>query len=150
MTQRARNLTAAVALMAASLYWFQGASDYRPLSRLYPQVVAGIVFVLAVVLAILTLVGHGPVIVIAKGDAGERHVRSGTLVVTLVVWTALIPVLGLLTASIIGVTVMGVITFKAQVGTKRAIIIAAIAVLLFYFFFEIVLYVPFPQGLLFG
>lgn len=148
MTQRQRNLSAAITLMVASVYWYTTAADYRPLSRLYPQVVAGIVFVLAVVLAVLTLIGHGPVIVMAaKGDASERHVRSGTLIAALLVWTALIPLVGLLAASLLGVTTMGVITFRAHVGTLRAVIIAVIAVVLFYVLFEAVLYVPFPTGI---
>jgi hypothetical protein len=147
VTQRARNLTASIVLMAATVYWYRTAEAYRPLSRLYPQVVAGIVFVLAAILGILTLIGHGPVIVIADGDAGERHVRAGTLTVALVLWTALVPLVGLLAASLIGVTIMGLITFRGHTGTIRAILIAVASVIVFYFLFELVLYVPFPTGM---
>ena len=146
MTQRARNLAAAVTLMVTSVYWYQAAEKYRPLSRLYPQVVAAIVFVLAATLAVLTLIGHGPVIVISNGDTGGRRVRAGTLMATLVLWTLLIPFLGLLVASLIGVTVLGFITFRAHADTVRAILIAAGMVVVFYFFFTIVLNVPFPLG----
>ena len=147
MTQRARNLTASLVLMAATVYWYRTAEAYRPLSRLYPQVVAGIVFVLAAVLGILSLIGHGPVIVIADGDAAQRHVRAGTLMVALVLWTALVPLIGLLAASLVGVTVMGLITFRGHTGTVRAILVAAVSVVVFYFLFELVLYVPFPTGM---
>ncbi|TVR69961.1 MAG: tripartite tricarboxylate transporter TctB family protein [Spirochaetaceae bacterium] len=146
MTQRARNLTSSVVLMAVTLYWYRTADAYRPLSRFYPQVVAGIVFVLAAVLGILTLIGHGPVIVIAEGDATNRHVRAGTLMAALVLWTVLVPILGLLPASILGVTVMGLISFRGHEGTLRAILVAVVSVIVFYFLFERLLYVPFPMG----
>lgn len=147
MTQKTRNLTASVVLMAVSLYWYRTADSYRPLSRFYPQVVAGIVFVLAAILGVLTLIGHGPVIVIAKGDASTRHVRAGLLMGALVLWTALVPVLGLLPASLAGVTIMGLISFKGHEGTLRAVLVAVVSVLVFYFLFERLLYVPFPRGI---
>lgn len=150
LPQKHRNLVASIALMAACVYWFVTASAYRPLSRLYPQVVAAIVFGLALVLLILTLVGHGPVISMAKGPVGERHVRAGTLIITMVGWTALIPIVGFLVASVVGVTVLGLITFRAHAGTVRAVFIAVAAVVVFYFIFQVALYVPFPAGLLFG
>ena len=82
----------------------------------------------------------------AAGDAGERHTRSGTLMAALILWTALIPLVGLLIASILGVVVMGLITFRAHVGTIRAIVIALAAVMVFYFLFQRLLNVPFPLG----
>ena len=148
MTQRARNLTASIVLMLLTVYWYRTAAAYRPLSRFYPQVVAGIVFTLAALLGILTVIGHGPVIVISRGDAAQRHVRAGTLMAALILWTALIPVIGLLAASLVGVTIMGFISFRGHEGTVRAIIVAVLSVAAFYFLFEIVLYVPFPRGLL--
>lgn len=148
MTQRARNLSSAVMLMAAAVYWFIAAESFRPLSRIFPRVVAGVVFVAAAVLAVLTIIGYGPVIRMATGDAGERHLRSGTLMAALVLWTALIPLAGLLIASIVGVVVMGVITFRGHHGTVRAIAIALGSVVAFYLLFQIVLHVPFPLGVL--
>lgn len=133
--------------MIVTVYWHRTAAAYRPLSRLYPQVVAAIVFVLAAVLGILTVIGHGPVIVIAKGDSGERHVRAGTLMAAIVLWTVLVPIIGLLPASLIGVTIMGLITFRGHQGTLRAILVAIASVIIFYFLFEVVLYVPFPTGI---
>lgn len=148
MTARARNLTSAIVLMGASAYWFLAAADYRPMSRAFPQVLATILFGLALLLAILTLLGHGPVIRLAAGDASQRHMRSGTLMAALVLWTVLIPIGGLLIASLVGVAVMGIITFRAHVGTVRAILIALAGVVVFYLLFNIVLRVPFPMGLL--
>lgn len=147
MTQKARNLTAALAIMAVSVYWFIEADSFRPLSALFPKVVAVIVFVIGAILTAWTIFGHGPVIRMAKGDASERHARSGTLMAALILWTALIPLLGLLLASIIGVVVMGVITFRAHVGTIRAIVIALVSVLVFYVLFQVFLHVPFPAGI---
>ncbi|MFW5844006.1 MAG: tripartite tricarboxylate transporter TctB family protein [Spirochaetota bacterium] len=146
MTQKARNLAAALAIMAVSVYWFIEADGFRPLSALFPKVVAVIVFVIGAILTAWTLFGHGPVIRMAQGDASERHARAGTLMAALVLWTALIPLVGLLVASVIGVVVMGVITFRAHVGTIRAIIIALVFVLLFYVLFQRFLHVPFPAG----
>ena len=148
MNEKARNLTSAAILAAVGAYWFIAADDFGPLSRLFPRVISGVVFVLALCLAVVTLLGRGPAIDRAKGDAGERHVRSGTLMAALVLWTALVPVVGLLIASLIGVTLMGFITFRAHTGTVRAIIIALISVGAFYLLFQEILRVRFPMGLL--
>ena len=147
MTQRTRNLLSAAVLVAVSVFWYLSAADFRPLSRIFPRVVAAIVGISAVVLAVLTVLGHGPVIRLASGDAGERHMRSGTLMGALVLWTALIPVAGLLLASLVGVAVMGAITFRGHHGTGRAIIVALVSVGAFYLLFQMVLHVPFPVGL---
>lgn len=149
MTQRARNLTSAAVIMAASAYWYIEGSGFRPLSAIFPRVLAVIVFVLAALLGILTLIGHGPVIKVSDGDAAARHLRAGTLMVATVIWTALVPILGLLIASVVGVLGIGILTFRAHIGTIRAIIIAVAFVGLFYALFAIVLNVPFPRGVLF-
>ncbi|GEM_PF-2012851 len=148
MTQRARNLLSAVVLLIAGVYWFIEARGYPPLSRLYPQVLAGIIVVLSLLLGGLTLAGFGPVIRLARGDAAERHLRSGMLMTSLIVWTLLIPLGGLLIASLIGVVTMGFLTFRAQKGTIRGIVIAVVVVLGFYFLFQEVLNVYFSFGLL--
>lgn len=148
MTQRSRNLLSAIVLLVASVYWFIEARDYPPLSRLYPQVLAGIIVVLSLLLGGLTLAGFGPVIRLARGDAAERHLRSGMLMTSLIVWTLLIPLGGLLIASLIGVVTMGFLTFRAQAGTIRGIVIAVVVVLGFYFLFQEVLNVYFSFGLL--
>ncbi len=148
MKQTARNLTAAILVMAASAYWFLESDGFRPLSRLFPRFVSAVVFVLAAILAALTLFGKGPIIRISRGNAETRHLRSGTLIVAMTVWTALIPLLGLLTASLLGVTGIGVLTFRAHIGTRRAIFIAVAVVIAFYLLFALALNVPFPRGLL--
>lgn len=144
MTERSRNLTASILVMVGSGFWFIKSGDFPPLSSIFPRVLGAIVFALAAILAVLTLFGRGPSIKIAEGDAGSRHLRAGTLIAATVVWTALIPIIGLLAASFIGVIGIGILTFRAQVGTIRAIIIAVIAVALFYLLFSVVLNVPFP------
>ncbi|MFW6214484.1 MAG: tripartite tricarboxylate transporter TctB family protein [Alkalispirochaetaceae bacterium] len=146
--EKTRNLLSALAVMAVSTYWFFGGRDFRPLSRLFPQVLAAIVFTLALTLGVLTLLGRGPVIRLASTETGERHLRSGTLMGALVVWTALIPLVGLLFASVIGTVLMGLLTFRAHVGTLKAVVIALISVALFYLLFTSLLNVPFPTGLL--
>jgi len=148
MPQRARNLLSAIVLLIAGVYWFIEARGYPPLSRLYPQVLAGIIVVLSLLLGGLTLAGFGPVIRLARGDAAERHLRSGMLMTSLIVWTLLIPLGGLLIASLIGVVTMGFLTFRAQKGTIRGIVIAVVVVLGFYFLFQEVLNVYFSFGLL--
>jgi len=146
MTNRTRNLISAVSVLLVSAYWFFEAGAFRPLSRIFPQVVAGIVFVAALVLAVLTIIGHGPVIQMAGGDSGTRHRRSGTLMGALVVWTALVPLIGMLAAGAVGVVLMGIITFRGHQGTIRAIVIALVSVGFFYGLFRFVLFVPFPAG----
>ena len=148
MTQRARNLTSAAVLAGVGVYWFITAAEFGPLSRLFPRVISVIVVVLAVCLAAMTLLGRGPAIVLAQGDAGERHGRSATLMASLILWTALIPLAGLLIASIVGVTVMGLITFRNHSGTIRAMIIALVLVAAFYFSFQEILNVTFPRSLI--
>lgn len=147
MTQRTRNLLSATVLLVAGVAWFVIARDYRQLSKLYPQVIASVTIVFAIVLGVLTAAGHGPVIRLARGDAAERHLRSGTLIAALVGWTLLIPLLGLLVSSIIGVLAMGILTFRSHIGTKRAVFIAVAVVLVFYFLFQQLLNVYFPMGL---
>lgn len=148
MSEKMRNLLSGVAILAVSIYWFIAARGFKELSRLYPQVIAVIVGLLALVLLGMTLLGRGPKIALAGGDAGERHLRSGTMIGAMVLWTALIPVVGLLIASIVGVTAMGLITFRAHVGTVRAIIIAVLLVFVFFLLFRFLLNVPFPTGIL--
>lgn len=148
LTQKSRNLLSAAILLVVGVYWYFEAADYRPLSKLYPQVLSIVAVVLSLLLGGLTLAGFGPVIKIARGDAAERHLRSGTLMVSLVVWTALIPLVGLLIASILGVLLMGYLTFRSHAGTLRAVVIALAVVLGFYLLFQQVLHVYFPMGLL--
>ena len=148
LSQKARNLTSSAAVMIVSAYWFFGAAEFRPLSRLFPKVLAAIVFVLALILGVITLLGRGPQIRLSRGDSGERHMRSGTLLIALVLWTLLIPVAGLLLASVLGTLLMGVVTFRAHVGTIRAILIALASVGAFYLLFSLLLNVPFPTGML--
>lgn len=149
MTERARNVSASLLVMAGSAYWFVEASSFRPLSRIFPRVLGGVVFLLALTLGVLTLIGRGPSIKLASGDAGARHLRAGTLIGAMLVWTVLIPLIGLLVASILGVVGIGVLTFRAHVGTIRAIVIAVVSVVVFYLLFAVVLHVPFPGGILF-
>ena len=146
MTQRARNLSSSLVLMVVSAFWFVESGNFRQLSQIFPRVLAAVVFVLATILALLTLFGRGPIIKLAEGDAGARHMRSGTMIVAMVVWTALIPLIGLLAASLIGVTGIGILTFRAHIGTRRAMLIAIALVGAFYLLFAVVLNVPFPRG----
>lgn len=148
LSQSARNLTSAMVIMAVSGYWYFAADGFRPLSRLFPQVLAAIVFVLALLLGLLTLLGKGPKIRLSGGDDKERHSRSTTLMTGLIIWTVLIPISGLLIASVAGTLLIGMLTFRAHVGTLRAVVIALLSVGLFYLLFSVVLNVPFPMGLL--
>lgn len=148
LSQKTRNLLSAGILLVVGIFWFIEAGDYGPLSRLYPRVLAVLVVLLALLLGGLTLAGFGPVIKIAMEDARERHLRSGSLMVALVVWTALIPLVGLLIASILGVLFMGYLTFRSHHGTMRAVIIALVVVVGFYFLFQRVLNVYFTMGIL--
>lgn len=148
LSQKSRNIASAVIIMGVSTFWFFEANSFRPLSRLFPQVLAAIVFVLALILLVLTIIGKGPKIRLAGGDSTERHNRAATLIGGLVVWTVLIPVVGLLIASLFGTLLMGMLTFRAHVGTLRAVLIALVSVTLFYILFSVLLNVPFPMGLL--
>lgn len=148
MNSTARNLSASIALMIASVYWYVEAGSFRQLSRLFPRVVAGIVFVLALILAVLTILGHGPKVDVAESDSRQRHRRAAGLMLTLVVWMGLIAVAGLLIASIIGTVLMGLVTFRAHSGTIRATVIALAVLGGFYVMFAWLLHVPFPTGLL--
>lgn len=141
-----RNALAALVLIAVSTFWFTDSARFRELSRIFPRTIAVFLGGLAVLLLVLTIRGRGPAVATAEGDSTVRHRRSATLIAGLVIWTALIPVAGLLVASLAGVTFMGFITFRAHAGTKRAIIIAVISVVGFYLVFQFLLYVPFPMG----
>ncbi len=148
LSQKARNLASAGVIMIVSGYWYFAANEFRPLSRLFPQVLAVIVFILALILAALTILGKGPKIRLSEGDDKKRHSRATTLMTVLVIWTVLIPVVGLLIASVVGTLLMGLLTFRAHVGTIRAVLIALVSVALFYLLFSVILNVPFPMGLL--
>ncbi|MFW6338809.1 MAG: hypothetical protein ACOC25_07760, partial [Alkalispirochaetaceae bacterium] len=75
LSQQARNLTSAGVIMIVSGYWYFAAESFRPLSRLFPQVLAVIVFSLALILAVLTVLGKGPKIRLSEGDDKDRHSR---------------------------------------------------------------------------
>lgn len=147
LSQESRNIASAVIVMGVATFWFFEANTFRPLSRLFPQVLAAIVFVLALILLVLTIIGRGPKIRLAGGDSAERHNRAATLIGGLLVWTVLIPVVGLLAASLLGTLLMGMLTFRAHLGTLRAVVIALVSVTLFYILFSVLLNVPFPMGL---
>ncbi len=148
MNEKTRNLLASLIVLGVSAYWFMESGTFRPLSRLFPRVIAAVVFVLALLLIVLTMTGKGPRIRIVQGNPEVRHLRSGTLIGATIVWTVLIPLTGLLSASIVGVVSIGILTFRAHIGTVRAIVIAVVVVVAFYLLFALVLSVPFPRGVL--
>lgn len=156
MKDTTRNVIAALACITVGLYWYRGAQGFRELSRLFPEVVGLVLAILGGVLLAVTVRGgsgasqsgastttHTPANNTAT-TSGVRHYRSATLLGSLILWTLLIPFIGLLPASLGGVTLMGYFTFSGHQGTRRAIIVAGITVILFFALFTWVLRVPFP------
>lgn len=153
MKDTTRNIIAALACITVGLYWYRGAQGFRELSRLFPEVVGLVLVVLGGVLLAVTVRGgsgashSGTSTATATNTAttsGVRHYRSATLLGSLILWTLLIPFIGLLPASLGGVALMGYFTFSGHQGTGRAIIVAGITVILFFALFTWVLRVPFP------
>jgi len=145
-----RDIIAALACIGVGLYWFQTAQRFRELSRLFPEIAGVVLAALAGLLLVITLAGLRKETVASKQSlpsaqpTGTRHYRSATLLGSLGLWTILIPMIGILPASLAGVTLMGFSTFAGHQGTRRAIIIAGVTVILFYALFAGVLRVPFP------
>lgn len=149
MPVRKRNLVAAALILAGAVYFVVEADSFRPLSRLFPRVVGFGVIGLAGLLGVLSLIGRDPDVQGAGTGAEGRHVRSVTLVLVLTGWTALIPVLGLLISSIVGVLTLGLVMFRRHVASFRSTVVALVAIGLFYALFAIILNVPFPGGVLY-
>ncbi len=151
MKDTTRNIIAALACIPVGLYWYRGAQGFRELSRLFPEVVGLVLMVLGGVLLAVTVRGGSGASHSGTSTAtntattsGVRHYRSATLLGSLILWTLLIPFIGLLPATLGGVALMGYFTFSGHQGTGRAIIVAGITVILFFALFTWVLRVPFP------
>lgn len=146
MKDTTRNVIAALACITVGLYWYRGAQGFRELSRLFPEVVGLVLAILGGVLLAVTVRGDSGASQSGASTttSGVRHYRSATLLGSLILWTLLIPFIGLLPASLGGVALMGYFTFSGHQGTGRAIIVAGITVILFFALFTWVLRVPFP------
>lgn len=138
----------ALVLLAAGTYFFTESEKFSPLSRLFPRVVLIILAGLALLLFILSF---------RRKKDGEdfdsaafRHVPSLMTLAFMVAWGVFIPVIGFLVTSLIFFPAITVYLDRSAPRRKKLgrIALAAAVTVVFYFFFTMVLYVPFPQGLL--
>lgn len=143
---------AALLIMAAGAYWLQQSYRFGELSALFPRVISLIMLVLAAVWFASTLVkaiagATAQGVTDVHETVAERRraaYQSLVVIVWLVVWTALVPVIGLLLASFVGVTGLTLAAFWGTVGTRRSVLLALVVVWLFYLTFRFLVHVPFP------
>jgi len=140
---------AALVFLGVCVYGWLAARAFSPLSALFPRVIVVILGVLALLLFVLSFVnpGKGRVFVLVQGNALPLILG----VVMMVAWVALIGVLGFLVTSLVMFSLMTVVLERRQTNARRILVrlllVCAVTVA-FYFFFDRLLLVSFPRGLL--
>lgn len=140
-------LIVAAGAFLCGLYVMWEAQDFTMLGSVFPKFVAILLLVVSLALAAaIVLRRQRP----AKPIDGSLARRAG-LALALVVWTALIPVLGFAPASVLGFVAVGLVS-KYETWTARNwaafAATAVIGVVVFCFIFTAFLKVPLPGGLL--
>ena len=140
---------AALVLLGACVYAWIEAQDFSPLSALFPRVVVVILAALSLLLFALSFVKPraGKIFVLVEGNA----LPLGLAVVMMVAWVALIGLLGFLVTSLLIFALMTVVLERRERRPRqillRVALVCAVTVA-FYFFFDRLLLVSFPRGLL--
>jgi hypothetical protein len=146
---RTADRVAALALLGACVYAWLASRTFSPLSALFPRVVVVILGALALLLFVLSFLrpGRGKVFVLVHGNA----LPVALSVVMMTAWVALIPVLGFLVTSLLLFSLLTVVLERKarrprQILVRVAMVCAVTVV--FYFFFDRLLLVSFPRGVL--
>jgi hypothetical protein len=160
--KRADRIVALVLVGVCTGAWF-AARAFSPLSALFPRVIVVILGTLALLLFALSFVspGKGKVFVLIQGNAGPLALT----VVVMAAWVALIGLLGFLVSSVLCFSLMTLVLERrprraapapavesspSRSPLKILLRIALVCALTvaFYLFFDRLLLVSFPRGLL--
>ncbi|MFN2166191.1 MAG: tripartite tricarboxylate transporter TctB family protein [Anaerolineae bacterium] len=140
---------AALVLLGICVYAWVAAREFSPLSALFPRVVVVILAGLSLLLFGLSFLrpGAGKIFVLVEGNA----LPLALTVIMMVAWVALIGVLGFLVTSLLIFSLMTVVLERRERRPRqillRVVLVCAVTVA-FYFFFDRLLLVSFPRGLL--
>ena len=140
---------AALVLLGVCAYAWVGARRFSPLSALFPRVVVVVLGALALLLFVLSFVKprEGKVFVLVQGNAVPLAVAA----VMMVAWVVLIDLFGFLVTSLLFFSLMSVILDRRErtlLQNLRRLALVWIVTVGFYLFFDRVLLVSFPRGLL--
>jgi putative tricarboxylic transport membrane protein len=140
---------AALLLLGICLYAWLEARTFSPLSALFPRVVVIILGALSLLLFVLSLVTpeRGKVFVLVQGNA----LPLALSVVMMVAWIALISLLGFLVTSLLLFSLMTVVLERKARRPRQILVRVALVcavTVAFYFFFDCLLLVSFPRGIL--
>jgi putative tricarboxylic transport membrane protein len=140
---------AALVLLGSCVYAWLASRTFSPLSALFPRVIVIILGALALLLFVLSFLrpGREKVFVLVHGNA----LPVALTVVMMVAWVVLIPLLGFLASSLVLFSLMTVVLERRARRPRQILVrvamICAVTVA-FYLFFDRLLLVSFPRGVL--
>jgi hypothetical protein len=139
--------TSVFLLIICALLWKQ-VIPYSYLASLFPQVVIAVLAFLSAVLLVKSWLRPE----VKRLFQGIKKKDIGLTVVILACWVGTIPLLGLYASSILFFTLMVWWISKERrrlsaIGFSLVLVVAVVS--FFYFIFQSILLVPFPQGILF-
>jgi putative tricarboxylic transport membrane protein len=140
---------AALLLLGICLYAWLEARLFSPLSALFPRVIVIVLGALTLLLFVLSFVSPGKekVFVLVQGNA----LPLALTVLMMTAWIVLIGVLGFLVTSLLMFSLMTTVLERRERRPVRIVVrVAAVCAVtvLFYLFFDRLLLVSFPRGLL--
>lgn len=146
-------LIAALLIVIAAFAIFE-TQEMSPLGAVFPTTIAALMIALCLLLIGTNLLRQGKLAGLADEAAATGHSNARRLLVggALALWIAGIPLLGFVTASVLGFLVVTMIANHERVGLKRALIYGATAlgtVGMFYFLMSKVLLIRLPAGWIF-
>ena len=140
---------AALLLLGVCVYAWIEARFFSPLSALFPRVVIIVLGALSLLLFVLSFVRPGEQMRFVLIEGYAPAVALSALM--MVAWIALIGVLGFLVTSLLMFSLMTVVLERGRRGALRTLLrvltVCAVTVA-FYYFFDRLLLVSFPRGLL--
>ena len=146
---RTADRIASVILLGICVYGWVASRLFSPLSSLFPRVVVLILGGLSLLLFIVSFrrSPEEPRFVLLQGRAGPMIIA----VVIMAAWTALIGLLGFLVTSLLMFSLMTIVLERRDrtwLQTVLRIFVVCVVTIAFYIFFDRLLLVSFPRGLL--
>lgn len=135
---------AAIVILALGGYWFFESFRFGELSALFPRIIAVALMVFTTIWLAQSFNRQWSVQPTDRATNRRAARQSLSLIVALLAWTALVPWIGLLYASTLGVTGLTLASFWGKEGTRRSVVVALVVVMVFYAAFRFLIRVPFP------
>ena len=143
----AERISSIVILGMCGLF-FALSSDFSKFGALFPRVIIGILAALSLTLFVMTFFGEQTAPV-AKANQSMKSIYALALMVA---WAFVIDVIGFAVTSVIFFSIITIFLDKktrSGIGLLMRVGIVILVVGVFYVFFALFLFVPFPQGVLF-